>query len=99
MLDSVRQGAPTENAVHTFQERIITVSVPKMFGKLQEEGKVPVCLFPTRKQCNDLNEQMLARLESPKVEMFCSEEVNETKSTNKRHKRAAEQLDKLNKDC
>ena len=34
-----------------------------------------------------------------KKELFCSDEVDETKSSNKWHKKAAEQLDKLNKDC
>ena len=42
---------------------------------------------------------MLARLDSEKHERFCSDEVDETKSANKWHKKAAEQLDKLNKDC
>ena len=34
-----------------------------------------------------------------KKELFCSDEVDETKSSNKWHKKAAEQLEKLNKDC
>ena len=57
-----------------------------------------MCLFSTRKQCDQLNEQMLACVDCPKKEIFCSDEVDETKSSNKWHKKAAEQLDKWNKD-
>ena len=59
----------------------------------------PVCLFPTRKQCDAVNEQMLALLKSKKHVLACSDEVDETKSTAKWHKKAAQQLQKLNKDC
>ena len=59
----------------------------------------PVCLFPTRKQCDDVNADMLSRLDTEKHEIPCIDEVDETKSTTKWHKKAAEQLDKLNKDC
>ena len=56
MLGCVRRGAPTEETLHTLEKRVIKVSVPEIFSELQKEGKVPVCLFPTRKQCNQLNE-------------------------------------------
>ena len=78
---------------------IHAVKCPEMFSELQKEGKVFVCLFPTRKQCDQLNEQMLARLDCPKKELLRSDEVDKTKSSNKWHKKAVEQLDKLNKDC
>ena len=99
MLGCVRRAAPTEETLHTLEKRVIKVSVPEIFSELQKEGKVPVCLFLTRKQCDQLNEQMLACLDSPKKEIFYLDEVDETKSSNKWHKKAAEQLDKLNKDC
>ena len=99
MLGCVRRGAPTEEMLHTLEKCVIKVSVPEIFSELQKEGKIPVCLFPTRKQYDQLNEQMLARLDCPKKEIFCSDEVDETKSSNKWHKKAAEQLDKLNNDC
>ena len=59
----------------------------------------PMCLFPTRKQCDAVNVEMLQLLDSEVHELGCTDEVDETKSTNKWHKKAAEQLDKLNKDC
>ena len=70
MLGCVRRGAPTEETLHTLEKRVIKVSVPDIFSELQKEGKVPVCLFPTRKQCDQLNEQMLARLDCPKKRTF-----------------------------
>ena len=70
MLGCVRRVAPTEETLHTLEKRIIKVSVPEIFSELQKEGKVPVRLFPTRKQCDQLNEQMLAHLDCLKKRTF-----------------------------
>ena len=75
------------------------VTVPEKFSELQEMGMTPVCLFPTRKQCNAVNEEMLSLLESEKHVIPCIDVVDETKSTTKWHEKAAKQLEKLNKDC
>ena len=48
MLGCVRRGAPTEETLHTLEKCVIKVSVLEMFSELQKEGKVPVCLFPTK---------------------------------------------------
>ena len=45
-----------------------------------------MCLFPTRKECEQLNEQILACLDCPKKELFCLDEVDDTKSSNKWYK-------------
>ena len=66
MLGCVRRGTPTEETPHTLEKSVIKVSVPEIFSELRKEGKVSVCLFPTRKQCDQLNEQMLASLDCPK---------------------------------
>ena len=50
MLGCIRRGAPTEETLHTLEKHVIKVSVPEIFSELQKEGKVPMCLFPTRKQ-------------------------------------------------
>ena len=42
---------------------------------------------------------MLSRLSSQVHKLLCTDEVDETYSTRKWSKKAAEQLDKLNKDC
>ena len=99
MLDSVRRGFPTEETLRMLKERVTDASISKVFGDLQRSEMNPVCLFPTRKQCDDVNADMLSRLDTEKHEIPCIDEVDETKSTTKWHKKAAEQLDKLNKDC
>ena len=70
ILGCVGRGALTEETLHTLEKRVIKVSVPDIFSELQKEGKVPVCLFPTRKQSDQLNEQMLACLDCPKKRTF-----------------------------
>ena len=62
-------------------------------------GLSPVCLLPTRKACDELNSQMFGHLASPLLEISCIDEVDEMASTCKWNKKAADQLQKLNKDC
>ena len=57
MLDSVRRGCPNEEVISTLQERVIQMPVAEKFLELQQLGKTPVCLFPTRKQCDELNQR------------------------------------------
>ena len=71
----------------------------RCFCELQESDQTPVCLFSTRKACDDLNTEMLTHLTSEVHELVCTDEVDETGSTRKWNKRAAEHLQKLNKDC
>ena len=99
LLDSVRCGVPTEETLCVLRERVMRVSVVDKFTELQQQGLSPVCLFPTRKACNELNTSMLARLTSPTLEIACIDEVDETASARKWSNKAAEQLKKLNKDC
>ena len=58
-----------------------------------------MCLFPTRKACNDFNTQMLSYLPSDVHELVCTDEVDETAGTRKWNKKPADQLEKLNNDC
>ena len=55
MLDGVRRGCPTDETLRTLEQRVIDVSVADKFDELQKSGHTPVCLFPTRKACNDFN--------------------------------------------
>ena len=91
MLDCVRRGCPTDETLSTLQQRVIQVSVSDKFCELQESDQTPVCLFPTRKACDDLNTEV--------HELVCTDEVDETGSTCRWNKKAAEHLQKLNKDC
>ena len=99
MLDCVRRGCPTDETLSTLQQRVIQVSVSDKFCELQESDQTPVCLFPTRKAYDDLNTEMLTHLTSEVHELVCTDEVDETGSTRKWNKKAAEHLQKLNKDC
>ena len=54
--------------------------------------------IPTRELCNQLNNEMLASLPSPKVDIFSSDNVDETASMCKWNKNAQKHLEKLNSD-
>ena len=69
------------------------------FNELKESGQTPVCLFPTRKACDDLHNEMLTRLTSEVYELVCTNEVDEIASTCKWNKKATDHLEKLNKNC
>ena len=77
MLDCVRRGCPT------LEQRVIDVPVADKFHGLQKSGHTLVCLFPTRKACNEFNAQMLSYLPSEVHELACTDEVDETASTHK----------------
>ena len=55
--------------------------------------------LPVTKACCDINNEMLAQLTSEVHELLCIDEVDETSGTLKWNKKAAEQLEKLNRDC
>ena len=59
MLDCVICGCPTNEAVGTLKQRVITDSLSKIFTELQVAGNTPVCLFPKRKACDQFNTAML----------------------------------------
>ena len=99
MLDEVRRGCPSSKTV-TLRDRFMPVSALDQFEALHQSGQSPVCLFPTRKSCEQFNTQMLARLESGTVKVLCSDEIDETTGAEKWSKKAVTELDRLNKkDC
>ena len=93
---AVHYGVPTLCAL---KERVINVTIANKFEELRQNGQIPICLFPLRKQCNQFNKEMLDCLPSKKHEIYCIDEVDETCSIQKWTKKAAEQLKKLNNDC
>ena len=99
MLDEVRRGSPSTNTIQKLEERLLQVSAVEKFEELQQAGKSPVCLFPTRKACESFNSEMLDRLDASVVEVPCIDEVDETAGVSKWSKKAADQLSRLNKDC
>ena len=99
MLDCVRRGCPTQETVSVLNQRVIQVSVSDKFSELQQSGKTPVCLFPKRKACDDLNAKMLHKNSSEVRDIYCTDEIEETAGNRKMTKKVIEHLDKLNTDC
>ena len=75
------------------------MSVSDKFSELQQSGKTPVCLFPKRKACDDLNAKMLHKNSSQVRGIYCTDEIEETAGNRKMTKKVIEHLDKLNTDC
>ena len=99
MLDSVRRGCPTEETLSVLKDRVIQVSVADKFSELLESGKAPVCLFPKRKACDELNAEMLCKNASKVHNTYCIDEIDESAKNRKMTKKVIEHLDKLNTDC
>ena len=95
MLDCVRRGCPTDETICILEQRVIQVSVADKFNELSHSGHSPVCLFPTRKACKEFNSEMLQELASEVHEIVCTDGIDQTSSTRKWTKKAAEQLEKL----
>ena len=43
----------------------------------------PVCLFSTRKACEEFDNKMLSKLQCKTVEIYCTDKVDETKGMHK----------------
>ena len=99
MLNCVRRGSPTDETLSILEERIINISISDKFSELQKSGQTPICLFPTRKACDNFNAKMLSHLDSKLHELVCTDEVDLTSSARKWNKKMAEKLEKLNSDC
>ena len=78
---------------------MIKDTVITKFKELSEAGNIPICLFPTRKACDQHNLEMLNSLDTEIHKIACIDEIDETMGSRRWSKRSAEQLNKLNKDC
>ena len=99
VLDEVRRGFPSDKTFTLLNDQLIQGDVVEHFWSLQQSGQSPVFLFPTRKSCEQFNNEMLSMLESKVVEIVCSDDIDKTSGTQKWSKRAASELERLNKDC
>ena len=99
ILDEVRRGCPSQQTIQALQDRVIEVPVVDKFEVLLVSKQSPLCLFPTRKACQEFNSQILSRLEAEVIEIPCIDKVDETASTFKWSKKATEEMKKLNSDC
>ena len=99
MLDEVRRGCPSQKTIEALQDRVITSPVVDKFEELLAAKQSPLCLFPTRKACQEFNLEMLSRLQADTKEIPCVDEVDETTGTFKWNKKATDEMKKLNSDC
>ena len=99
MLDEVRRGCVSKTTIQALKDRVITTSVVDKFEELIVSSQSPLCLFPTRKLCQDFNTQMLSRLHGEIKDIPCVDEVDETLGKYKWNQKASDALKKLNSDC
>ena len=102
LLNEVRVDRITDKSIALLQNSVIKCTAIEKFSELMGRGLAPVCLFATRKLCDQFNGDMLSRVGSEVVIMHCIDEYDETSSgTAKWTKRASDsaELDSLNKDC
>ena len=83
ILDEVRRGCPSDDSLSHLHKRKIDGSVAEKFKELSESGFHPVCLFPTRKGCEEHNMNMLSILDAKLEHLVCTDEIDETTSTRK----------------
>ena len=99
MLDEVRRGCVSKTTIQALKDRVIATSVVDKFEELMVSSQSPLCLFPTRKLCQDFNTQMLSRLHGEIKDIPCVDEVDETLGKYKWNQKASDALKKLNSDC
>ena len=99
LLNEVRVNSLSENTINQLQKRVIKCTAAEKFRELLGQGLSPVCLFATRKSCDQFNTDMLSKVGSEVACIPCIDEYDETASAVKWTKRASSELEKLNKDC
>ena len=85
----------SEECIRILEERVIQSPIAGRFKELMQSGQSPVCLFSTRKACEEFNNKMLSRLQCKMVEICYTEIWTKLRACIngvKRSKRA-------NKDC
>ena len=100
MLDEVRRGCVSKTTIQALKDRIITTSVVDKFEELMVSSKSPLCLFPTRKLCQDFNTQMLSRESMVSLRIFHAlmRWTRPSVSIYKWNQKATDALKKLNSD-
>ena len=81
LLDGVRRGFPSQEALELLAQRVLDKPVIEKFNELKDAGKAPICLFPTRKACEEVNTQLLATLPAESVALWCTDEIDEAVAT------------------
>ena len=99
LLDEVRKGCVSAKCIKILEESLIQGPIADKFEELMQSGESPVCLFPTRKACEEFNNEMLNKLQCKTVEISCTDEVDKTVGMHKWSKKEAAELKRLNKGC
>ena len=98
LLDGIRRRFPSKEAITQLKARVFSEPVIDKYNQLASVGKAPICLFPTRKQCDELNTQLLATLDSETVQLPGVDVIDEGAASTKWNKRAAERLKQMNRE-
>ena len=98
LLDGIRKGFPSDEAITMLRERVLQKPVLEMYNQLSDEGKSPICLFPTRKAFADVNNELLNTLDTEIVVLHCKDTIDEAASTTKWSKKAEMRLSVMNQD-
>ena len=99
LLNEVRVNCISAKTVAMLLNAVIKCTAVEKFQELLGQSLSPVCLFATRKSCDQFNAEMLSKAGSQIVHMPCIDEFDETAGKLKWTKRASSELEKLNKDC
>ncbi|KAL5497334.1 hypothetical protein EMCRGX_G013794 [Ephydatia muelleri] len=99
LLNEVRVNCVSEKSVAQLRKAVITCTAVEKFQELLGQGLSPVCLFATRKSCDQFNTDMLSKVGSEVARLPCIDEFDETAGTVKWTKRASSELERLTKDC
>ena len=91
MLDEVRRGCPSQKTIQALQARVITTAVIDKFQELLASKQSPLCLFSTRKSCQEFNLEMLSMLNTDTKDIVCTDEVDETSGIFKWSKKATDE--------
>ena len=78
LLNGIRIGEVTSSTISTLQSRVFNCSLTEKIAELQEQGITAVSFFPTRQQCDELNNEMLKSLPGKLFELECTDDVDET---------------------
>ena len=99
LLNQVRCGHPPQDVIDALKERVMSCSVVEKFQQLKNDNQSPVCLFPTRKACEELNNKMLNMLGNQVIKIDAVDEVDDTASNQSWNNKATKELSRLNNDC
>ena len=98
MLNDIRVGNITDEAVQTLEQRVVSKPVFELYTELSSK-KPPICMFPVRQACNEFNDKVIDSVTCEVHEIKCTDSIDATESKRKWTDSGAKRLEKLNEDC